>query len=165
MVSTASCAPCHKVNPSATISNRRPSSALWSARSMSRTKAFVVTLAPASRQTCAAAHSSGNPLLPRTPASEHAARWWPRESSWRPHRHVREDKGNESPRRLRRTTLNNRVDLPSVATQTLARLARDCPPAPLPHLPREVSTGASQTLRLSTSARKCGQLGNIQLDP
>ena len=30
VVSTASCAPCHKVNPSATISSRRPSSALYS---------------------------------------------------------------------------------------------------------------------------------------
>ena len=59
------------------------------------------------RQRKPGCHSSGNPLLPRTPASEHAARWWPRESSWRPHRQVREGRGNESPRRLRRTTLNN----------------------------------------------------------
>ena len=45
--------------------------------------------------------------LPRTPTSEHAAQWWPKGSSWRPHRQVREDRGNESPRRLRRPTLNN----------------------------------------------------------
>ena len=54
---------------------------------------------------------------------------------------------------------------PSVATQTLARLDWGCPPAPLPHPPREVSTGASQTLRLSTSVRNREQLSNIPLDP
>ena len=61
----ACCAPCHKVSPSTTISNRRPPSALNSAKFISRPKAFVVTLAVASRQTCAAAHSNGNSSSPR----------------------------------------------------------------------------------------------------
>ena len=42
----------------------------------------------ASRQTCAAAHSKGYPLFPSTPASAHAARWWPNLSSGRPHHQV-----------------------------------------------------------------------------
>ena len=36
--------------------------------------------APASLQTRAAAFSNGNPLSPRIPATEQAARWWPRQS-------------------------------------------------------------------------------------
>ena len=70
---------------------------------------FVVTRAPASRQTCAAAHSRGNPRLPKTPATWHAARWWPKESSWRPHRQVRTVGGRGICRRRRRTTRNKCV--------------------------------------------------------
>ena len=89
----ASCAPRNAVKPSATTSKRLLSMTLNTARSMSRTKTFVVTRAPASLHTCAAATSRGNPLRPNTPASGHAARWWPSGSSWRPHQQVREDRG------------------------------------------------------------------------
>ena len=63
--STASWAPCHKVNPSAITSILRPSRPLKAPTSRSRTKAFGVTLAPASRHTWAAAHSRGNPAFPK----------------------------------------------------------------------------------------------------
>ena len=43
-----------------------------------RTKMFVRTLPPASRLILSAAVSTGNPLRPRTPATAHADRWWPR---------------------------------------------------------------------------------------
>ena len=72
VVSIASCAPRHKLKPSAT-SNLRPSKALNSPRSMSLTHTFVATRAPASRQICAAAHSKGNSLLPNTPVSTRCA--------------------------------------------------------------------------------------------
>ena len=74
VVSTANCAPLQRVNPSATTSSLRLSRALKCARSMSLTSTFVVTRAPASRQTCAAAHSNGYPLFPKTPASLHTLR-------------------------------------------------------------------------------------------
>ena len=61
-----------QVNPSAITSIP-----LITPKSRSRTRAFGVTLAPASRHTWAAAHSTGNPRFPKTPASEHAARCWP----------------------------------------------------------------------------------------
>ena len=59
-----------------------------------------------SLQTCAAARSSANPLAPRTPASAHAARWWPRQSRRRPHRQVREEKGGGRWRRRHNKTRN-----------------------------------------------------------
>ena len=74
VVSMANWAPWNKVNPSAMTSILRPSSPLNSANSKSRMKTFVVTLAPASLHTCAAARSRGQPLPPKTPASEDAAR-------------------------------------------------------------------------------------------
>ena len=43
--------------------------------------------------------------LPKTPALEHAARWWPTSSSAPPHRHIREDKGKGGQRRRRSTLL------------------------------------------------------------
>ena len=55
---------------SATTSNLRLSSTLCSARSISRTYTLELTRAPASRQTCSAAFSKGNPRFPNTPASE-----------------------------------------------------------------------------------------------
>ena len=76
-------------------------------RSRSRTNTSADTRVPASRHTWAAAHSSKNPLLPRTPASAHAARWCPRMSSWRPHRQVREHKGMGRRRRQQRRRRND----------------------------------------------------------
>ena len=64
-------------------------------------------LPPASRQTRAAALSNANPRRPNTPANGHAARWWPRESSGRPHRQVNEDRGKGCQRRRRNSTLNS----------------------------------------------------------
>ena len=52
VVSMATCAPCHRVKPSATTSSLRPSSTLTSAKSKSRTKVLVLTLAPASLHLC-----------------------------------------------------------------------------------------------------------------
>ena len=49
-------------------------------------------LPPPSLHTCAAAFSTGNPRPPNTQASPHAARWWPWESSRRPHRQRRKKK-------------------------------------------------------------------------
>ena len=46
------------------------------------------------------------PRLPRTPALLHAARWWPNESSGRPHRQVRETKGKGKWRRRSKSTRN-----------------------------------------------------------
>ena len=65
----------------------------------------IVTRVPASRQTLAAACSSGTPLLLRTPAREHAARWSPKGSRMRRHRQVRSVKGSGS---LRRPSMRTR---------------------------------------------------------
>ena len=54
---------------------------------------FVVTRAPASRHTRAAARSSGQPRLRSAPDREHAARWSPTGSRGRRHRQVRADRG------------------------------------------------------------------------
>ena len=51
------------------------------------------TLPPASRQILAAAVSRGNPLRPRTPATAHADRWWPKTSRRRPHWQTRAVRG------------------------------------------------------------------------
>ena len=93
VVSIVSCAPWNNGRPSATISSRRLSSTSGRAKSMSCTRTFNETLAPASRQTRAAALSTTKPLRPRTPATAHAARWWPLESSGRPHRQLRAEQG------------------------------------------------------------------------
>ena len=58
-------------------------------RAMSRRKALVRTLHPASRHTLAAAFSSGNPPRRNLSTTAHADRWWPRTSRGRPHRQVR----------------------------------------------------------------------------
>ena len=81
VVSTASCAPCHKVNPSATISNRRPSSALHSARSMSHTEAFVVTLAPRFVTNLRCSALKWKPPSSQNPCLGARCAWWPREAS------------------------------------------------------------------------------------
>ena len=57
--------------------------------SRSRTTTLVDTRAPVSRQTLAAADSTGKPRLSNTPTTAQAARWWPRTSRRRPHRHLR----------------------------------------------------------------------------
>ena len=74
-----------------------------------------VTLPPASRHTRAAADSTANPRLPRIPATTHAARWWPLESSGWPHRQTRldEERGSHKrrSRRVRNTCASNVVGL------------------------------------------------------
>ena len=89
VVLMANCAPLNRGRPSTTTSKRRLSTCLSGRRSISCTLTFTVTRPPASRQTLAAALSRANPRRPKTPATEQAARWWPRESSGRPH-HARE---------------------------------------------------------------------------
>ena len=66
-------------------------------------KTLTDTRAPASRHTRAAAVSNENPREPKTPALGHAARW-PKMSSGRPHREVREDRGRGSHRRRKSNT-------------------------------------------------------------
>ena len=68
-MSTASWAPMKRGRPYATIYSRRLSRALGRARSMSWTRTLRDALAPASRQTRAAALSNAKPLRPRTPCS------------------------------------------------------------------------------------------------
>ena len=70
----------------------------------SRTKTFVRTLPPASRQILAAATSRRNPLRPRTPATAHADRWWPKTSRRRPHRQTRAVRGSGRRKRRRNNT-------------------------------------------------------------
>ena len=79
----ASCAPPCSGSPSATTFSVWLSIRCGGHRSKSRTITFVRTRAPASQHTRAAALSSTNPLLPRTPATAQAARWWPRLSRGR----------------------------------------------------------------------------------
>ena len=92
--------------PSATTSSRLVSWACGTAKSMSLTIMLRVTRPPASRQTLAAALSTANPRRPHTPALEHAARWWPKESKGRPHLHKRNESGRGRRRRRRRRTRN-----------------------------------------------------------
>ena len=68
-------------------------------KSMSRV--FVVTRAPASRQTLAAAFSSGTPRGRSTPAWAQAEPWSPKGSRMRRHRQRRADRGNARRRRLK----------------------------------------------------------------
>ena len=89
VVSMANWDPPKRGSPSATTSSRLPSAWSCCAKSMSRTKTFVRTLAPPSLHTLAAADSNAQPLRPNTPAVAQAARWWPRASSGRPHRQLR----------------------------------------------------------------------------
>ena len=51
--------------------------------------------------------STASPRLPRTPACTQVARWWPRESSGRPHRQFRTERGKGRCNRLWRSTRNN----------------------------------------------------------
>ena len=110
MVSIASCAPWKSGRPSAITSMRR--SSMWSGRAMSRsrTRTFAETRPPASRHTLAAALSKAKPRRPNTPTVAHDARWWPRTSRGRPHRHVREVGGKGSHKRRRRSTKDLSVE-------------------------------------------------------
>ena len=101
-------APPNSGSPSTTTSSLRASSGLMGPRSMSRRKALVRTLLPASRHTLAAAFSSGNPLRPNLPTTAHADRWWPRTLRG-PHRQVRVVRGRG--RRRRRSSSTERLGL------------------------------------------------------
>ena len=91
-----------QTGPSTTTSRRRLS-ILVIGRSRSRTKTFMDTRPPASRQTEQQQTPRTNPDWPRL---LQAARWWPRTSSGRPHRQLREAGGKGSQRRRRRRTRN-----------------------------------------------------------
>ena len=67
-------------------------------------RVLVVTLAPASRQTLAAALSKRIPRPRKTPAWAHAARWSPNGSKMRRHRQMRADRGSGRRRRRRSRT-------------------------------------------------------------
>ena len=90
--------------PVTTTSILRLSNRSGAARSMSWNLTLEDTRPPASRQTLAAADSRANPLRINTPAMAHAARWWPLESSGRPHRQERLEGGRGSQRRRRSST-------------------------------------------------------------
>ena len=90
VVSTASWAPWKSGNPSNTTSILRLSNGFGAARSMCWTLTLADTRPRASLQTRAAADSNAKTLEPNTLAT---ARWWPLESSGRPHRQERLDKG------------------------------------------------------------------------
>ena len=138
-MSMANCAPPWRGRPSATTTSRRPSRFSWFARSMSRTKTFVRTRAPASRQTRAATDSNAHPRRPNTPAVAHAARWWPWASRGRPHRQLRTLRGRgkrrRRERRMRKGCESNletclwearsKEHLPLVLVATRAWLVRD----------------------------------------
>ena len=98
--------PPHKESPSATTSSRRESVLPTGEMSRSRKNTLVDTLAPPSRQICATAFSTANPL-PSTPAVPHTARWWPMTSRGRPHRQDRTDRGNSK----RKTTHHENPEL------------------------------------------------------
>lgn len=104
VVSTASCAPPHKGSPLAITSILLSSCRLMWSRLRSLRRVLVVTLAPASRQTLAAALSKGIPRPRKTPAWAHAARWSPNGSKMRRHRQMRADRGSGRRRRRRSRT-------------------------------------------------------------
>ena len=99
-------------------------------RSKSRTNTFVRTQPPASRQIRAVAFSSGKPLLPRTPATAHADRWWPRLSRRRPHRPGCAVKGRGIRRRCRSRILKGWESI--LKTRSTGKLTKGvearCPP-------------------------------------
>ena len=106
VVSTASCAPPppHNGSPLAITSILLSSCRSMCSRLRSLSRVLLVTRAPASRQTRAAARSKGTPLPRKTPAWAHAARWSPSGSRMRRHRQTRADRGNGRRRRLRSRT-------------------------------------------------------------
>ena len=104
VVSTASCAPAHHGSPLAITSILLSSCRLMWSRLRSLRRVLVVTLAPASRQTLAAALAKGMPRPRKTPAWAHASRWSPSGSRMRQHRQMRADRGNGRRRRRRNRT-------------------------------------------------------------
>ena len=64
----------HRAGRPSTTTSKRRASFTATGRSRSRTNKLVAALPPASRHTRAAAHSTANPRLPRTPACAHDAR-------------------------------------------------------------------------------------------
>ena len=83
VVSTASCTPPNKGNPSAITSILLPSRWFSTPKSRSLTRTLVLTRPPPSRQMRAAALSTAKPRRPNTPVVAHADRWWPRTSERR----------------------------------------------------------------------------------
>jgi len=80
VVSMASCEPCQGGSPLAMTSMVR-SSMRWTAGKLRwASRVCIVTRAPASRQTRAAACSRGTPRLLKTPVRAQAERWSPRGS-------------------------------------------------------------------------------------
>ena len=108
VVSMANCAPLNRGRPSTTTPKRLLSTCLSGRRSISCTLTFTVTRQPANRHTSAAALSRANPRRPKTPATEQAARWWPRESSGRPHWQMDDDRERGCQRRRGSKTWNSR---------------------------------------------------------
>ena len=99
VVSTASWAPCHIGSPFAMTSMVRSSKCCTAGMLRLLSLVCMVTRAPASWHTLAAACSSGTPLLRSTPARAQAARWSPSGSRLRRHRQARSVRGNGSRRR------------------------------------------------------------------
>ena len=92
---------------------------------------------------------TANPRLPSTPATAHAARWWPLESSRRPHRQTRldEDKGNQKRRRRRvRKTCASKVVCLAMGQHVKGMLARG--PRCDRNMARELSGNLGQTAAL-----------------
>ena len=98
-------------------------------RPRSRTITLVVTRAPASRHTLAAALSSAKPRLANTPARAQAARWWPKASMGRPHWQKRRARGSGSRRRRNKRVRNS---WESNRTSGCVGTVDSATPAPLP---------------------------------
>ena len=106
VVSMANWAPWCNGNPSATTSKRLVSLGCPEEGGPCRESTRWWTPWRLLLYTRAAADSRANPLRPNTPTCAQAVRWWPRESSGRPHWQLREDGGKGSQRRRRINTLN-----------------------------------------------------------
>ena len=115
-MSTAGWAPPHSGRPLATTSNRR-SSRRSTGRLRSARRVLEVPW-----QTRAAARSRAHPWLRRTPDVEHAARWSPRGSKRRWHRHVFSVTGSGR-RRRRSKTVRNKCE-GAVSSGIVGRAAR-----------------------------------------
>ena len=101
MVSMASWTPPQRGSPLAMTSILRSSCRWMLSMFKSMSRVLVVTRAPASRQTRAAAFSSGTPRDRSTPAWAQAERWSPKGSRMRRHRPRRADRGKARRRRLK----------------------------------------------------------------
>ena len=152
VVSTANWAPLKIGRPSTTVSSRLPSaSEPTKPRSRSRNNTLVVTRPPPSRQIRAATLSKAHPRLSRTPTRAHAARWWPKESSGRPHRQVRTVRGKGNWSRRNKVTQKRWASI--LVTRHVGQHVRT-KPAPDPPWERVAATALSVILekRLSLKA-------------